>query len=127
MKVSSKLKLYLAAPPQFQTAVTLSHPGTTRRDPVSPTRAREYRSDIATDSSSLRPISKRPPGDLHPHSINRSSTQTKKLTCGGVKVSNSCRKNSQPLVVHIVVPEAVRPPHPSREAYSLRQNLKASH
>ncbi|KAK8499263.1 hypothetical protein V6N12_028565 [Hibiscus sabdariffa] len=32
-----------------------------------------------------------------------------------------------PLVVHIVVPEAVRPPHPSREAHSLKQNLQASH
>lgn len=46
-----------------------------------------------------------------------------KLTCGGYPTP----VEKQPLVVHIVVPEAVRPPHTSREAYSLKQNLQASH
>ena len=58
-----------------------------------------------------------------PKTNEKGNLTEEKLTCGGYQTP----VEKKPLVVHIVVPEAVRPPHPSREAHSLKQNLQASH
>lgn len=50
---------------------------------------------------------------------NEEGNITEEIPAEGIKLLSK----KQPLVVHIVVPEAVRPPHPSREAHSNKQNL----